>query len=477
MYQQYINGVLTEGKGQRMKVLDPADNSVLAEIGSASAEQCQEALQAAKAAFPAWAKTPIGERCQWLNKLIDAVLEEKEKLAELLSAESGKPYKTAMEDIVGFAFYARFYAEEGMRMEGTTVYTAGKAYGEMYHAVERRPLGVVVAHIAWNYPIAMAALKIGPAMVAGDPLILKPASDTPLATLCLGEIAEKIGLPKGVLNILCGPSSVVAKELNESDIPSMITLIGSSETGRRAMEQSVKKSIKRFSMELGGNAPVIVMPDADIEFAAQHCVAFKCDNAGQICTNYNRIYVHESVYEAYLEKVEALLSEVHCGSKHDVGNIMGPMITRAARDRILGLIEEAQEKGAKLICGGTIPEGLEAGNFITPALLRDVTEDMRVSREEIFGPIIAVRKFTDLDETLKKANDTDLGLASYFFGHDARDIAKAFETLETGDVYINGAGGGANTPHIGMKQSGIGCDQSRWSLEEYFQLKRISMAP
>ena len=156
---------------------------------------------------------------------------------------------------------------------------------------------------------------------------------------------------------------------------------------------------------------------------------------------------------------------------------MGPMITRAARDRILELIEEARSKGAALVCGGTIPEGLEAGNFVTPALLRDVTEDMRVSREEIFGPIIAVRKFTDLDSVLEKANDTDLGLASYFFGHDARDIAKAFETLQTGDVYINGGGGGAHTPHIGMKQSGIGCDQSRWSLEEYFQLKRVSMIP
>lgn len=477
MYKQYINGELVQGQGAPMKVLDPADNSVIAEIASASVEQCRQALEAARDAFHDWARTPIGTRIQWLDRFIDAVMEEKEEIAELLAAETGKPYKTAMEDLYGFEDYARYFVHEGKRMDGTTVYSPNKAYGELYHMVERRPLGVVVAHIAWNYPIAMAALKIGPAMVAGDPLILKPASDTPLATLRLGEIGVKLGLPKGVLNIVCGPSGTVAQTLNTSTIPSMVTLIGSSETGRRAMAQACSTSVKRFSMELGGNAPVIVMPDADLDFAAQHCVAFKCDNAGQICTNYNRIYVHEDVYEAYLEKVREKLQQVKCGSKHDEGYIMGPMITRSARDRMFELLEDAQAKGAVLVCGGAVPQGLEAGNFITPALLRDVTEDMRVSREEIFGPIIAVRKFTDLDDALRKANDTDLGLASYFFGHDARDIAKAFETLETGDVYINGANGGSHTPHIGMKQSGIGCDQSRWSLEEYFQLKRISLVP
>lgn len=477
MYKHYINGALVQGTGARVKVLDPADNSVIEELDTASEEQCLAALEAAQAAFKGWAATPIGERARWLDKFIDAVMAEKEKIAELLAAETGKPYKTAMEDLYGFEDYARYFVHEAARIEGTTVYTPGKTYGELYHAVERRPLGVVVAHIAWNYPIAMAALKIGPAMVAGDPIVLKPASDTPLATLYLGEIAAKMDMPKGVLNFVSGPSGVVAKALNTSKIPSMITLIGSSDTGRRAMHEASASSIKRFSMELGGNAPVIVMPDADIDLAVRHCIAFKCDNAGQICTNYNRVYVHAAVYEEYLSKLEEGLKEVKCGSKHDEGYIMGPMITRTARDRILELIEEAKGQGAALVCGGTIPQGLEAGNFITPALLRDVTEDMRVSKEEIFGPIIAVRSFTDLEDVLEKANDTDLGLASYFFGHDARDIAKAFETLQTGDVYINGGGGGAHTPHIGMKQSGIGCDQSKWSLEEYFQLKRVSMIP
>lgn len=476
MYELYINGKFIKGEGKRIKVLDPADNSVITELDTASEKQCKLALEAAKDAFKSWAATPIGERCAWLNKLIDTVMEEKEAIAEILSAESGKPYKTALEDVYGFEDFARFYAEEGKRINGTTVYTPSKPYGAMYHAVERRPLGVVVAHIAWNYPIAMAALKIGPAMVAGDPIIIKPASNTPLATLYLGRIIDRIGLPKGVINIVCGPASVVAKTLNSSTIPSMITLIGSSDTGRQAIAES-STSIKRFSMELGGNAPVIVMPDADVDQAAARTIGMKCDNGGQICTNYNRIYVHEAVYEEYLAKVQEGLKAVKCGSKHDEGYIMGPMITREGRDRMFELIRDAEEKGATLVCGGTIPEGLEAGNFITPALLRDCTEDMRLSCEEIFGPIIAVRSFADLDDVLAKANDTELGLASYFYGHNAKDIAKVFETIEAGDVFINGGSGGANTPHIGLKQSGVGCDQSRWSLDEYFCLKRLSMEP
>ncbi|MEM5769563.1 MAG: aldehyde dehydrogenase family protein, partial [Bacillota bacterium] len=204
MYKQYINGELVQGKGVQVDVLDPADNSVITKLDTASVEQCQEALEAAKAAFKGWAATPIGVRIEWLLKLGDAIQAERETIAELLSAESGKPYDTAMEDLGMFDRYLKYFAEEGKRVDGTTVYTPGKSYGELYHAVEHRPLGVVVGHIAWNYPIGMLVLKVAPAMVAGDPLIVKPASDTPLATLYVGEICKRIGLPKGVINIVCG---------------------------------------------------------------------------------------------------------------------------------------------------------------------------------------------------------------------------------------------------------------------------------
>lgn len=477
MYQQYINGKLVDGQGEVVKILDPSDNTVITELKTASAGQCEEALTAAQAAFKPWAKTPVGTRIDWMLKLTAAIMEEKETIAELLSEESGKPYGTAMDDLIMFEEYIQYYAEEGKRMDGTTVYSPNKAYGELYHAVERRPMGVVVAHIAWNYPVAMMALKIGPAMVAGDPLIIKPASDTPLSTLYIGAICEKIGLPAGVINFVSGPPSVVARTLNTSTIPRMITLIGSSETGRRAMAEASATSIKKFSLELGGNAPVIVMPDSDVDYVVANTVGMKVSNAGQICTNYNRIYVHETIYEEFLEKTEAALKEVKLGCKHDEGYVMGPMISRSARDRMLDLIDEAVAAGATRRYGGTVPEDRKEGNYITPALLCGVREDMRVCREEIFGPIISVQPFKELDDALAKAIDTDYGLASYFYGHDARDIAKAFEVLESGDVYINGAGGGPHTPHIGIKQSGMGCDQSRWSMEEYFDLKRISMIP
>lgn len=477
MYQQYINGKLVDGQGEVVKVLDPSDNTVITELATASVQQCEEALAAASAAFKPWAKTPVGTRIDWMLKLTAAIMEEKETIAEILAEESGKPYGTAMDDLIMFEEYIQYYAEEGKRMDGTTVYSPNKAYGELYHAIERRPMGVVVAHIAWNYPVAMMALKIGPAMVAGDPLIIKPASDTPLSTLYIGAICEKIGLPAGVINFVSGPPSIVAKTLNTSTIPRMITLIGSSETGRRAMAEASATSIKKFSLELGGNAPVIVMPDSDVDYVVANTVGMKVSNAGQICTNYNRIYVHEDIYEEFLSKTEEALKEVKLGCKHEEGYVMGPMISRSARDRMLALIDEAVAAGATLRCGGTVPEDRKDGNYITPALLCGVREDMRVCREEIFGPIISVQPFKELDDALAKAIDTDYGLASYFYGHDARDIAKAFEVLESGDVYINGAGGGPHTPHIGIKQSGMGCDQSRWSMEEYFDLKRISMIP
>ena len=477
MYKQYINGKLVDGQGEVVKILDPSDNTVITELATASAKQCEEALAAAQAAFKPWAGTPVGERVGWLLKLNSAIMAEKEKIAEILSEESGKPYGTAMDDLVMFDEFMQYYAEEGKRMDGTTVYSPNKAYGELYHAIERRPMGVVVAHIAWNYPVAMMALKLGPAMAAGDPIIIKPASDTPLSTLYVGEICEKIGLPAGVINFVSGPAGIVAKTLNTSTIPRMVTLIGSSETGRRAMAEASSTSIKRFSLELGGNAPVIVMPDSDVDYVVANTVGMKVSNAGQICTNYNRIYVHEDIYEEFLTKTEKALKEVKLGCKHDEGYVMGPMISRSARDRMLELIDEAVASGAVLVCGGTIPEDKQDGNYITPALLRDVREEMRVCKEEIFGPIISVQPFKELDDALARAIDTEYGLASYFYGHDARDIAKAFEVLESGDVYINGAGGGPHTPHIGIKQSGLGCDQSRWSMEEYFDLKRISMIP
>lgn len=476
MFKQYINGKLVDGKGKTAEVYDPSTGEVIDTVGCADAEQAKEALNAAAEAFKTWSKTSVNERYDWLMKLKAACTAERDKLIDLVSFESGRPYAAACGDVDWLLISLSYYAEEAKRIDGEvlpTQYVGGK---ENYHIVTRKPIGVTVGHIAWNYPLGNASIKLAPAVASGCTCIIKPSSETPLATLYLGVIAEKIGFPKGVINIISGPSGEVAKTLNESDIPRMITLIGSYETGLAVMKQG-STSVKKYSLELGGNAPVIVMPDADLDETAANIVAKKVGFAGQTCVNYNRIYVHESVYKELCEKVAKELSRVKLGRYKDEGYVMGPVINNKARDRMVELIDDAVKNGAKLVMGGEIPSEFAKGSYITPALLTDVTDDMRVSTEEIFGPIIPMQSFSDFDDVLKRANNTIFGLSAYFFGHDSRKIAKAFEALDAGEIFVNGGIGSEFTPHPGLKQSGIGCDKSKWSMDEYYDLKLISLVP
>ena len=476
MFKQYINGKLVDGKGKTAEVYDPSTGEVIDTVGCADAEQAKEALNAAAEAFKTWSKTSVNERYDWLMKLKAACTAERDKLIDLVSFESGRPYAAACGDVDWLLISLSYYAEEAKRIDGEvlpTQYVGGK---ENYHIVTRKPIGVTVGHIAWNYPLGNASIKLAPAVASGCTCIIKPSSETPLATLYLGVIAEKIGFPKGVINIISGPSGEVAKTLNESDIPRMITLIGSYETGLAVMKQG-STSVKKYSLELGGNAPVIVMPDADLDETAANIVAKKVGFAGQTCVNYNRIYVHESVYKELCEKVAMELSRVKLGRYKDEGYVMGPVINNKARDRMLELIDDAVKNGAKLVMGGEIPSEFAKGSYITPALLTDVTDDMRVSTEEIFGPIIPMQSFSYFDDVLERANNTIFGLSAYFFGHDSREIAKAFEALDAGEIFVNGGIGSEFTPHPGLKQSGIGCDKSKWSMDEYYDLKFISLVP
>lgn len=476
MFKQYINGKLVDGKGKIAEVFDPSTGEVIDTVSCATAEQTKEALNAAAEAYKTWSKTPVNERYNWLMKLKSACVAERDRLIDLVSFESGRPYPAACGDVDWLLTSLSYYAEEAKRMDGEVLPTQSVNGKENYHIVTRRPLGVTVGHIAWNYPLGNASIKLAPAVASGCTCIIKPSSETPLATLYLGVLAERIGFPAGVINILSGPASEVAKTLNESDIPRMITLIGSYETGLAVMKQGAS-SLKKYSLELGGNAPVIVMPDADLDEVAANIVAKKVGFAGQTCVNYNRIYIHERIYAALCEKVAKELAKVKLGRYKDEGYIMGPVINRAARDRMLELIDDAVRCGAKLVMGGEIPAEFAKGSYITPALLVDVTDEMRVSKEEIFGPIIPLQPFSDFDEVLKKANNTIFGLSAYFFGHNAKEIAKAFEMLEAGEIFVNGGIGSEFTPHPGLKQSGIGCDKSKWSMEEYYDFKLLSLVP
>lgn len=476
VYKQYISGKLTEGNGRKMKVYDPATDETIAEISCADVDQTKEALKAAEEAFQTWSVTSVNERAEWLYKLKAACMSEKDRLIDLVSAESGRPYAAACADVDWLLTSLSYYAEEAKRMEGVVMSPLHAGDQLNYQVITRQPMGVTVAHIAWNYPLGNASIKLAPAIASGCTCIIKPSSETPLATLYLGEIAERIGFPGGVLNIIAGPSEEVAKTLNESSIPRMLSLIGSHETGMKLLQQSAT-SIKKYSLELGGNAPVVVMPDADPDATAANIVAKKVGFAGQTCVNYNRIYIHESIYEVMCEKIAEELSKVKLGKHKDEGYIMGPMINHAARDRMLALVDDAVSQGAELVMGGDVPEGFKQGSYITPALLKNVKDHMRVSREEIFGPIIPVQPFVALEEAIEKSNRTIFGLSAYFFGHDSREMSRYLEGVHAGEIFVNGGIGSEFAPHAGRKQSGVGCDKSKYSLEEYYDIKFLSMIP
>ena len=476
MYKQYINGKLVDGLGKVMDVYNPATDEVVGTVGCANAVQTKEALHAAQEAFKTWSVTPVNERAAWLYKLKEACTRERDTLIDLVSFESGRPYAAACGDVDWLLISLSYYAEEAKRMDGAVLPAMCVGGNTNYQVITKQPVGVTVGHLAWNYPLGNASIKLAPAIASGCTCIIKPSSETPLATLYLGVIAEKIGFPAGVLNILAGPSGEVAKTLNESKIPRLISLIGSYETGLKLLQQSTT-SLKKVSLELGGNAPVVVMPDADLDETAANIVAKKVGFAGQTCVNYNRIYIHESIYETMCEKIAAELSKVKLGKYKDEGCIMGPVINKEARDRMLELIDDAVSGGATLVMGGEIPEDFKKGSYITPALLKDVNDEMRVSKEEIFGPIIPIQPFSTLDEAIEKSNNTIFGLSAYFFGHNSKEMSQYFEGVRAGEVFVNGGIGSEFSPHAGAKQSGIGCDKSRYSLEEYYDIKFLSMIP
>ncbi len=474
MYKQYINGELVEGQGRLMEVYDPATGELIDSFKGATKEQTLEALDAAAKAFETYKMSPIATRVALLYKLRELLIRDREYLVDLVSAESGRPYPAACGDVDWLITSCTFYAEEARRVYGTTFPNVSTPYGGVYHITEFRPLGVTVGHVAWNYPLGNLSVKMCPAIAAGCTAIVKPSSQTPLSALYVGQLCKEAGIPAGVVNIISGPASEVATTLNQSTIPRLISLIGSSETGLQVMKEGAT-SIKKYALECGGNAPVIVMDDVDITAVAKSIVAKKVGFAGQTCVNYNRIYIQENIYEELCEAIKEELGNVILGSKRDSGYVMGPLIDKAARDRMLDLIEDAKAAGATLVCGGEVPEEFSKGAFMTPALLKDVTDDMRVSTEEIFGPIIPIQPFTDFDAALKAANNTPFGLSAYFYGHDSREMMKAIEAFEAGEIFINGAPGSDQTPHPGTKQSGIGCDKSKWSLDEYFDFKQVSI--
>lgn len=468
MYQMLINGNLEVGAGKILPVYNPATGDVITELHGASKEQALQALKGADEAFKTWSKLSISEREIFIRNFKKAIEDNKNEILNLLILETGKPLSNALEDYEMLPNCLDFFIEETKRLNGELIpdYT-----DKHLNIIEHRPLGVVVGYLAWNFPLLNLGYKLGPILASGCTCVLKPSSITPLTTLFIGDIASKI-FPAGVINIVAGSSSEIATPMNSSKIASMITLIGSSNTGKKIIEESTT-SIKRYSLELGGNAPAIVFKDANLNQAATCIAGLKYANAGQICVSPNRVFVHQSVLEDFVLKVKDIIKNIILEVGDDTETpLMGPICSDNDANRLVDLVSDATKKGAKLILGG---RRTGKGYFFEPTLIQGVTKEMRMYNEEIFGPIISIIPFTDEDDIIDLANDTEYGLAAYVYTNDLNTAMNVSRNIEAGTVCVNEPFYNFNLPHGGVKQSGIGKDCSHYSLEEYFDIRRVTI--
>lgn len=452
-------------------VVDPTTEETIARVPAADEKTMISALDAADRAFAEWSRTPHGERKAAVLRYAALLERERERLAGLLVLEAGKPYDTADYEVTCLIASLRYFMEEAERLRQDVV---ADPTGRFLHYTLRQPLGVVVGLLAWNYPLLNLGYKLGPVLASGCTAVIKPSQHTPLATLATAELLEEAGIPPGVVNVVVSDDRAAANALLQSPIPALITMIGSTVSGVKLMSTAAT-SVKHFSLELGGNAPAIVYPDADLADAAVRIVNLKFANAGQICVAPNRCLVHDSVYDSFLALAADRAGAFSLGSGKASGPLMGPLITADARDQAIALVAEAVADGAQVVCGGGRPDQPARGYFMQPTILRDVTPEMRVASEEIFGPILPVIRYADSDDVLAMANDTAYGLASYVFTKDLSTALLAAERLEAGSVCVNEPHFGVHLPHCGHKQSGVGMDRSAYSLEEYLTLKRVSI--
>lgn len=470
--KMYINGELSDAvSGKKHQVICPATEEAVAEVAWGGEADAQAALQASADAFETWSQTPVGERAGRMRDLALAVEADLDRLRECIMLEMGKPWESTLYDANMLKDCLEFFAEAVLHRRDEMLPDREGAY---QHQLIRQPVGPAVAILAWNFPLLNVGYKVAPAIASGCTITLKPSSYSPLSALAFGEICERVGFPAGVINVVCGPGAEVGEALVRSAIPRFVTLIGSSETGRRLIELS-RSTVKKFSLELGGNAPVIIFADADVKKAAGEITELKFANAGQICVSPNRVFVHEDVRDEFVAEALACTKNVRLGSGPGVEADMGPMVSAEARQRVAGLAEDAVAAGATIVTGGRVPEGFDRGYYYEPTILTDVTPDMRVAREEIFGPVMPVLTFTDDDAVVEQANDTQYGLAAYVYTTDLVKALRVPERLRFGSVSVNGPKYEVYLPHGGTKESGIGKDCSHLSLDEYYYVKRISI--
>ncbi|MCH9808054.1 MAG: NAD-dependent succinate-semialdehyde dehydrogenase [Alphaproteobacteria bacterium] len=467
--QAYIDGAWV-GTGVT-PVIDKATGEEIAKVPDMGAEETKSAIDAADRAFQTWSKTTAKERAQVLRRWYDLIVENTDELALILSCEQGKPLTEAKGEIGYGAGFVEFFAEQAKRVYGETIPTFKP---DARIVVVKQPVGVVAAITPWNFPNAMITRKVAPALAAGCTAVVKPAEDTPLSALALAELAHQAGIPAGVFNVVTTSDPVpVGAELTANEKVRVVTFTGSTEVGRILMRQSAE-TIKKVSLELGGNAPFIVFDDADLDKAVEGAMASKYRNAGQTCVCANRIYVQEAVYDQFAAKLVSATKSLKAGPGRNDGVTLGPLINSDGLAKVKEHVRDALQKGAKAITGGKVHE--LGGNFYEPTVLTGVTKDMLVAREETFGPVAPLFRFSDEDDVIRQANDTPFGLAAYFYARDIGRVWRVAEALEFGMVGVNeGIMSSELAPFGGVKQSGLGREGSHHGIEEFLEQKYVLM--
>ncbi|AWJ92603.1 NAD-dependent succinate-semialdehyde dehydrogenase (plasmid) [Azospirillum baldaniorum] len=468
--QAYVNGVWRDAfSGKTFAVTNPATGEELAQVADVGAEETRQAINAADAALPAWRAKTAKERAAILRRWFELIMAAQEDLAVLMTLEQGKPLAEARGEVAYGASFIEWFAEEGKRVYGDVIPSFA---GNKRIVVLKEPIGVVAAITPWNFPNAMITRKVGPALAAGCTIVVKPAEDTPLSALALAELAERAGVPAGVFNIVTGSDPVaIGGELTASPIVRKLSFTGSTEVGKILMRQSAD-TVKKVSLELGGNAPFIVFDDADLDEAVKGALASKYRNSGQTCVCANRLLVQAGVYDAFAAKLAEAVKQIRVGNGMEAGVTQGPMINGQAVEKVEELMGDALAKGAKVALGGK-RHGL-GGTFFEPTILTGVTTEMRVAREEIFGPVAPLFKFETEADAIRMANDTEFGLAAYFYSRDIGRVWRVAEQLEYGMVGINeGILSTEVAPFGGIKQSGIGREGSKYGVEDFLEIKYL----
>jgi len=471
--QGYLAGEWVDGEGgATFDVLNPARGDVVATVADLSRAQTAQAIEKAQAAQKEWAAWTGKERAAVLRKWFDLMIEHQDDLARILTAEQGKPLAEAKGEIAYGASFVEFFAEEAKRVYGETI--PGHQRDKRITVI-KQPIGVVGSITPWNFPNAMITRKAGPALAAGCAFVARPAEDTPLSALVLGVLAERAGIPKGVLSIIPSQdASGVGKEFCENPIVRKLTFTGSTEVGRILLGQAADQVMK-CSMELGGNAPFIVFDDADLDAAVDGAIMCKFRNNGQTCVCANRIYVQDGVYDEFAKKLAERVGNMKVGDGLEEGTQLGPLINADAITKVQDHIADAKAKGAEVILGGETDQ--MQGNFVAPTIVTGATRDMKFSTEETFGPLAPLFRFKDEDEVIALANDTIFGLASYFYAKDLSRVYKVAEALEYGIVGVNtGIISTEVAPFGGVKQSGLGREGSHHGIEEFLEMKYICMS-